>query len=115
MGLQNKIVYLNLKYQDEEDNFVAREASPFLVYKSNKKQAYLCPITSKKKKKSSVRQYLVSSPKIFREYQTCLYSKKYPYSYANLNRKIIVKFKKAKTFPAKSFCRKECDDCLPSQ
>jgi len=100
---------LDLKFQDEEDNFNTGEARPFLIYKSDAKRVYLCPITSQKKKRSFVWQYLISSPKNF----TCLSSKKYPYSYAVLNRKIILKLKRIKSFSFEKFCWKGCLNCLP--
>ena len=97
--LKNRIIYLDLKFRDENDNFDQGEARPFLIYQSDVKRIYLCPITSQKKKKSFVWQYLISSPLN----PTCL-SKSYPYSYAVLNRKIILKLKRIKAFSRKSFC-----------
>jgi hypothetical protein len=46
----NKIVYLNLKFKDDSDDF--NKARPFLVWMSDKKRAILLPITSQKKKKT---------------------------------------------------------------
>src|SRR5436853_2459467 len=86
--LSNKIVYLDLKYDDGEDNFNVGETRPFLIRKIKEGKIHLVPITSKQKKKVEKAQYLVSSPK----YPTCLTSEKYPYSYANANRKIVITF-----------------------
>jgi hypothetical protein len=52
--LKNRIIYLDLKFRDENDNFDQGEARPFLIYQSDVKRIYLCPITSQKKKKSFV-------------------------------------------------------------
>jgi len=46
----NKIVYLDLKYEDEDDNFNTGEKRPFLIRKTKKNKVYLIPITSQEKK-----------------------------------------------------------------
>ncbi len=108
MGLQNKIVYLDLKFEDEEDKFNTGRVRPFLIHCTEQNKAYLSPITSQRKKKSFKWQYLVSSLKN----PTCLSRKEYPFSYVNLNRKIILKLKD-KTLLNNIFCWKQCKSCLP--
>ncbi|MDR1670524.1 MAG: hypothetical protein LBR43_02245 [Spiroplasmataceae bacterium] len=80
----NKIVYLNLKYKDKGDNFSIER--PFLIRKIKENKAFLIPITSQEKTKAFPIQYLISNP----YYPTCLTSEKYPYSYANLSRRVII-------------------------
>lgn len=111
MDISNKFVFLDLKYEDGVDNFNTGEKRPFLIRKTKKNKVYLIPITSQEKKKVSPLQYLISSP----EKRTCLTSKKYPYSYANLNRKIIISFIKEKNFTNESLCRNKCVICVPDK
>lgn len=107
LKFRNKIVYLNLKFKDDHDDF--SKTRPFLVWTSNEKKAILLPITSQKKKKTFKWQYLISSPK----FPTCLTNKLYSFAYANLNRQIIVEFKRRKSFSSTSFCQKFPENCLP--
>lgn len=106
--LSNKIIYLDLKYDDGEDNFNVGETRPFLIRKVKERKIHLIPITSKHKKKVEKSQYLVSSPK----YSTCLTSDQYPYSYANANRKIVVTFLEKASLSEKDFCKWKCIMCL---
>jgi hypothetical protein len=100
MDISNKFVFLNLKYENEEDNFNTGEEKPFLIRKIKENKVYLIPITLQEKKSEFPLQYLISNP----QNPTCLTSKKYPYSYANLNQRIIIKFVKEKGFPDRNFC-----------
>ncbi|CAI2167937.1 4670_t:CDS:2 [Funneliformis geosporum] len=58
----NTIVYLDLKYEDEDDNFNTGEERPFLIRKTKKNKVYLIPIASQEKNKVSPLQYPISSP-----------------------------------------------------
>src|SRR3954466_9372397 len=107
--ISNKFVFLDLKHEDDEDNFNIGKERPFLIRKIKGNKVYLIPITSQEKKSTFLIQYLISSP----QNPTCLTSKEYPYSYANLNRKIIIKFVKEKGFSDQNFCRRKCVICLP--
>ena len=109
--ISNKIVYLDLKYEDEEDNFNTGEKRPFFIRKKKENKVYLIPVTSQKKKRVRPLQKLISSP----NNPTCLTSKEYPYSYANLNRKIILIFEQGEFFSDSDFCRGKCLICLPER
>lgn len=106
--VSNKIVYLDLKYKDDDDDFNTNEKRPFLIRKIKKNKAHLISITSQEKKRVGPLQKLISSPEI----KTCLTSEEYPYSYANLNRKIIILFEEGTFFRNSDFCSKKCTICL---
>ncbi|CAI2167880.1 1480_t:CDS:1 [Funneliformis geosporum] len=109
--ISNKIVFLDLKYEDEDDNFNTGEKRPFLIRKKKGNKVYLIPITSQEKERVGPLQRLISFP----ENPTCLTSKEYPYSYANLNRKIVLMFREGKFFSNSDFCRNGCAICLPER
>ena len=52
----NKFVFLDLKYEDGEDNFNG-EDRPFLIRKTKGNKVYLIPITSQEKKSAFPLQY----------------------------------------------------------
>jgi hypothetical protein len=68
MNISNKFVFLNLKYENEEDDFNTGEERPFLIRKIKENKVYLVPITSQEKKSEFPLQYLISSP----QNPTCL-------------------------------------------
>jgi hypothetical protein len=107
----NKVVYLDLKYEDDEDNFNTGEKRPFVIRKVKENKVHLIPITSQEKKRVGPLQRLISSPKN----PTCLTSKDYPYSYANLNRRIIIIFEEGDFFADSDFCPRKCATCLPKK
>ena len=109
IDISNKVVFLDLKYEDEDDNFNTGEKRPFLIRKKKENKFHLIPITSREKKRVGPLQKLVSHP----DNPTCLTSEEYPYSYANLNRKIILIFEEEEFFADSDFCKKKCLICLP--
>src|SRR5918911_1756451 len=112
-NISNKVVYLDLKYEDDEsgDNFNTGEKRPFIIRKVKENKAHLIPITSQEKKRVGPLQRLVSWP----DNPTCLTSEEYPYSYANLNRKIIVTFEEREFFADNELCKRKCLGCLPEE
>lgn len=111
MDISSKFVFLNLRYENEEDNFNTGEEKPFLIRKVKENKVYLVPITSQEKKSEFPLQCLISSP----QNPTCLTNRKYPYSYANLNQRIIIKFVKEKGFSSGNFCSNNCTNCLSKE
>jgi len=111
MDIISKFVFLNLRYENEEDNFNTGEEKPFLIRKVKENKVYLVSIISQEKKCEFPLQYLISSP----QNPTCLTNRKHPYSYANLNQRIIVKFVKEKGFSSRNFCLNNCTNCLSKE
>ena len=60
IDISNKIVFLDLKYEDEDDNFNTGEKRPFLIRKRKENKAQLIPITSQEKKRVGPLQKLIS-------------------------------------------------------
>jgi len=111
MNIINKIVFLNLRYENEEDSFNTGEEKAFLIRKVKENKVYLVPVISQEKKSEFPLQYLISSP----QNPSCLTTKKNPFSYANLNQRIIIRFVKEKGFSERNFCSNKCPSCLSKE